>query len=651
MAGKVNLILGSHAHVFPSATDEEFEVLYQTRLRPFITVLNQYPKIPAVLHYSGFLFSRLEQKKPELFLLIKHMAARKQLELLGGGFYEPIMPLLPPADRIGQIEMLTTYIRQNFGRKPQGCMLAYSLWEQSLAGMLAACGMDYTFLSEEQFAAAGCKGKNLYGPVCTEDQGKLLVVFPVFSSLAGIGKDGIRDILQKVKITPDDGKEAVITVFPDFPQEDAEESILSFFEGLVTALADKSGNVNLGLTTPGRIYRSSTFLPRLYFPASGDSSCSQPRSFLARYPEANELYARIHFIHNLINQLRGDKSRKRSAREELWKAQGAETLSFIGNKDVRRYAQKAILASERIIREKEFKSSLLSFDFDLDRMEEFLFHDKNLNCYVRTKGAAIFELDYLPKGWNYLDSFTGDSADSANRKKVNVTNDSSHGSPPVYSAERTKMSEGSPPDRRCAFIDMLFPGDFIPPAESSSSVYTFPGDTVFPENSRFCGNEEFKLLSADRAKLKASFVLSPRKGIPFGFIEIQKTYSLEKNTLNLCYKLSNMGEEKTVLCFVPRFDLALAGGELLFRRSQGEEESSSDKNGIKKRVLSFEEQSSKHGAVINVGFQTPCDLYFADLEESCQTRCFLPVFQLFLNPGDMWENRITVSVSAKVRKN
>ena len=615
MAGKINLILGSHAHIFPSASEEEFEELYQTTLKPFITGLKQYPKIPAVLHYSGFLFSRLEQKKPEFFLLIKDMAARKQLEVLGGGFYEPLMPLLPPADRIGQIEMLTTYIRQNFGRKPQGCMLPHSVWEQSLAGLLDTCGMDYTFLSEEQFAAAGCKGENIFSPACTEDQGKLLVVFPVFSSLAHMGKNGARAVLQKTKIFSRDQNDATITVFPDFPKEKAEENIRSFFEDLSACIADKTGDISIDPVTPARVYRTITFLPRLYFLASGDPSCPKPRSFLTKNPEANELYARIHFVHNLINQLRGDKSRKRSAREELWKAQGAETLLFIGNKEVRRHAHKSMLASERILREKDFKPSLLSFDFNLDRMEEYLFQDKNINCYVRTRGAAVFEFDYLPKGWNYLDSITGSA------------------------------------ERRCAFTDMLFPGDFVPPADSLSAVYSFSGGGTFPANSRFCGNEEYKLVSADRAKLKASFVLPAQKGIPFGAIEIQKTYSLEKNLLSITYKLCNTGEEKTVLCFMPRFDLALVGDELLFRKSQGEEERSSDKTGEKRRVLFIEESSSKHGAAIGVSFQTPCVLYYADLEESCQTRSFLPVFQLFLNPGDSWENKITVSVSAKARKN
>ena len=641
MTGKFTLILGFHAHIFPSAPDEEFEELYTSALKPFIAVLNEYPKIPAVLHYSGSLFSRLEQKKPEFFLLIKDMAARKQLELLGGGFYEPLMPLLPPADRIGQTEMLTTYIRQHFGRKPQGCMLSYCGWEQSLTGTLAACGMGYTFLSEEQFAAAGYTGEKLLVPVYTEDQGKLLVVFPVFTSLANMGTEGVAVLQQALDQLPDhaapgfaagqagaagtspvrpaeprrgmpEGTAKIVTVFPVFPREKAEEGIRSFLADLARAEKAKE----LELSTSGKVYRSCVYLPRAYFVQSGDSGCPQPRSFLTRHPESNSFYAGIYYVHNLINQLRGDKSRKRSAREELWKAEGSETLMVTGSRgrDIRRHAHKAILASERIVREKDFKPSLLNFDFNLDRKEEYLFQDKNINCYVRTRGGAIFEFDYLPRGWNYLDAF----------------------------------ADGFEP--RCAFLDMLFPGDFVPGAGRHSVCCSFPDSGQFPENGRFCGTEEYRLDSADRAKLKASFVLPPRKGVPFGSVEIQKTYRLEKNTLYLSYALCNRGEEKTVLCFIPRFDLALSGAELLFRKSQGEEERSAEKQGERRRVLALEEQSDRHNAPLAVSFETPCDLYYSELEEF-GTRCFLPVFQIFLNPGDAWENRVTLAVSSKARKN
>jgi len=37
------------------------------------------------------------------------------------------------------------------------------------------------------------------------------------------------------------------------------------------------------------------------------------------------------YTHILINQLRGDKYRKRTAREELWKAQGCDGFWHIGD--------------------------------------------------------------------------------------------------------------------------------------------------------------------------------------------------------------------------------------------------------------------------------------------------------------------------------
>jgi len=56
-----------------------------------------------------------------------------------------------------------------------------------------------------------------------------------------------------------------------------------------------------------------------------------PRQFLVRYPEANGIYSKMMYTHILINQLRGDKYRKRTAREELWKAQGCDGFWHIGD--------------------------------------------------------------------------------------------------------------------------------------------------------------------------------------------------------------------------------------------------------------------------------------------------------------------------------
>ncbi|MDR2047834.1 MAG: DUF1925 domain-containing protein, partial [Treponema sp.] len=357
MSGKSSVILGYHDHLPAGTKDSEFEEIYSSRLKPFVTMLNSNPGVPVALHLSGPLLERLKQKKPEFFLLIGDLVTRKQIELLGGGFYEPLLPLLPLADKIGQIELLTTYIRRHFGKKPQGCYLPFGAWEQSLAGVLSSCGMTYTFLGEDQFRASGIEGEELYSPWITEDQGKLVTVFPVLGSIAGG--------------TVDSSGTGLVTIFPRFSGDNAEAAIRRFFEKL--AKNEEKPEMSL----PGKFLKTAGPLKRAYFASSADSgfmsqiddgrklSCLQPRRFLMSYSEANNLYSKMYFTHTLINQLRGDKTRKKIAREELWKAQGSDAFCRTADKDiacsmVRKHAYRALLSAERITRENgNFVPSLL----------------------------------------------------------------------------------------------------------------------------------------------------------------------------------------------------------------------------------------------------------------------------------------------------
>ena len=51
---------------------------------------------------------------------IRHLVNRNQIELMGGGFYEPIMVMLPERDRIGQIERYADYLQKYFKCKIRG---------------------------------------------------------------------------------------------------------------------------------------------------------------------------------------------------------------------------------------------------------------------------------------------------------------------------------------------------------------------------------------------------------------------------------------------------------------------------------------------------------------------------------------------------
>ncbi len=87
--GKTRIIIGTHNHLPLGRSEEAAERLYQESLKPFLAVLYRYPGFPVTLHYSGILMEWLEESHPELLTLLEEMVGRGQVEVLGGGYYDP----------------------------------------------------------------------------------------------------------------------------------------------------------------------------------------------------------------------------------------------------------------------------------------------------------------------------------------------------------------------------------------------------------------------------------------------------------------------------------------------------------------------------------------------------------------------------------
>jgi hypothetical protein len=534
--GKINLILGSHAHVPYGAAEPEFAAVYANVLKPFLSNLFKYPHIQAALHYSGVLLNWVERSHTELFMLIEDMVGRKQVEILGGGFYEPLFPLIPVHDKIGQIELLTTYIRRQFGKRPQGCWIPAMAWEQNLVSPLASCGISYTFLSERQFSLAGFRADDMFAPCLCEDQGKLITVFPVLQSVeAAIAGKSAAGVLEEVKKRIPAGGDALAVIFPQdifrLEGETPYHAWNRFFEELSLA-----GSF-VECVSPAKALKGFKTLRKASFPDSlglangqtdgnaGGHEAVPPRRFLTEHPEANGIYTKMIFTNVLIGQLRGDKARKQNAREELWKAQGCGLFCTTGGHGLYRHtlrkaAYRSLLEAERISREKgKFSPSLLPFDFNLDGAPEYLFQDARLNCYVQTQGAGVFELDYIPKTWNYLDTLAEALEEKTTRRKA------------------------APSCRSTAFADRL-----LPPAGG-------PG----AGGVRHCCLEIYEPEDVDRSRRTARFVLSPATQHPFGALAISKTYTLRKDTLSVQYRISNQGEERQELIFSTGIPLSFPG--------------------------------------------------------------------------------------------
>ncbi|MCG2677089.1 DUF1925 domain-containing protein, partial [bacterium] len=102
-----------------------------------------------------------------------------QIEILGGGFYEPLLPLIPLEDVRGQIEMMNDFILQNFSYRPKGFWLTERVWEPSLPTIVKGTSLKYTAVDDTHFFSAGLSKEEVHNYFLTEDQGNPLYIFPI----------------------------------------------------------------------------------------------------------------------------------------------------------------------------------------------------------------------------------------------------------------------------------------------------------------------------------------------------------------------------------------------------------------------------------------------------------------------------------------
>ena len=120
MAARISLALAIHNHQpvgnFGWVIAEVFEGAYQ----PMVEALERHPDVRLSLHYTGPLLDWLRAERPGFIAQLRGLLERGQVEILGGGYYEPVLASLPERDRVGQLRRMGSELETMFGRRPQG---------------------------------------------------------------------------------------------------------------------------------------------------------------------------------------------------------------------------------------------------------------------------------------------------------------------------------------------------------------------------------------------------------------------------------------------------------------------------------------------------------------------------------------------------
>lgn len=508
----VDLIFAVHNHQPVGNFDFVVEDAYQRSYAPFIKTLERHPDVRFCLHQPGILWQWCEQHHPEYLECVARLVQRGQVELLTGGYNEPILPVIPERDRQGQISALSAWLRERFDVEPHGAWLAERVWEPPLAATLARAGVQYTVVDDAHFTAAGLSSEDLHGYFVTEDDGQPLYVFPIaqklryllpfaeceeaFTWMRAQSRPG-RDTLL---VHADDGEK--FGVWPGTFDRCYDGGWLEQFLGALErsaewlrtttfsdALASRAAQGRVYLPTASYDEMSEWALPVAAQPRlraarerareNGDGSFVRGgfwRNFLARYPESNWMHKKMLYVSHRTAQLArqsGVDRVVRDARAHLWRGQCncAYWHGVFGGlylPHLRSAVYSELIHAEALLDScAEHPPAAETLDFDADGRPEVLLRSADAVAVVKPDaGGAVFELDSRRHAFNVLDVMTRrPEAYHALLRRIGAAEEQqagTDGAQSIHEIVRTKepglhralVYDGY---RRGAFVDHLLP--------------------------------------------------------------------------------------------------------------------------------------------------------------------------------------------------
>jgi 4-alpha-glucanotransferase len=176
-SARISLALAIHNHQPVGNFGWVYAEVFNQAYAPMVAALERHPSVRLALHYSGPLLEWLQAERPDFIDRVRELVGRGQVELIGGGFFEPVLASLPERDRLGQLQRMADELERITGTRPAGAWLAERVWEPDLPTSIVATGYRWTILDDAHFRAAAIPEAALWGPYTTEDQGSLLTVF------------------------------------------------------------------------------------------------------------------------------------------------------------------------------------------------------------------------------------------------------------------------------------------------------------------------------------------------------------------------------------------------------------------------------------------------------------------------------------------
>jgi alpha-amylase len=459
-AASLYFLFGIHNHQpvdnFDHVMAEGFDLCYG----PLLAGLEAHPAVRMTIHHSGPLLEWIEKNRPAYLEVMLKLVERGQLEIMGGAFYEPILPAIPEQDAVDQIGFMSDYCREKFGVSPRGAWLAERIWDPRLPGLFKKSGVRYTVLDDTHFDYAGIGLEKKLGYYVTESMGHPCAVFPIDRKLRYLipfkmpGEvidylREIRDACGGAGVTyADDGEK--FGFWPGTHQWVFKEGWLHKF---FTALEENASWITMltfseymdQFDPAGRVYLPPASYEEMMtwtldpdmagayqdlvdgLENRGEMDRFRPfvrggmwDNFMAKYPESNRMHKKMLYVSRKLSQARSKcrseagQSRLQAAARSLWRGQcncgywhglfGGLYLCHLRNAVYRH-----LIEADRVIDGVAGTGQVRIHreDYDADGLDEVIIESEKAAVYIHpARGGAVAELDLRTPGFNLINTLS-----------------------------------------------------------------------------------------------------------------------------------------------------------------------------------------------------------------------------------------------------
>ncbi len=611
---KIKFVFAIHSHQPVGNFDHVAEEAYHNAYYPLVEAMRGVPWFKVCLHFTGSLLEWILENHPEFILTVASMVESGQAEVMGGGFYEPILALLPDEDKLGQIEKMSKFVLEHFGKRPRGIWLAERVWEPHLPAALHDAGVEYVVVDDFHFKMSGLRDSELTGYFITEEQGKTVKVFPGSEKLRyTIPFKEPRETLQYWRDMPDAGINTLSVmaddgekfgVWPGTYKWVYEDGWLKRF---VSALEENRDWIEPSTFSEyidsegprGRVYLPTSSYMEMgewSLPAAAaaqyqnfvDELKNEPgydtkrlfvkggffRNFLSKYPEANAMHKRMLQVSRRVH---AGMPASGKALDDLWRAQcndaywhgvfGGLYLPHLRDAVYRHLIKAEVAAASGPA--SDGRLSVETADFDGDLADELMIAGGDIAIFIDPgEGGIIYELDYRPIAMNMMNTLSR-RPEAYHGKLAEAQAANPGGAATIHDrmgAKEEGLSSYLRYDwyRKASLIDHFLEGDMDFEAFGNASHKEAGGFVGAPYSAK-----------VKKSGDKASVVLSRAGEVQGQRVSVKKTVTVrasagrpasgrpasEESGFDAVYVLRNEGKEEINTAFGVEFNFSLLAGD------------------------------------------------------------------------------------------